>query len=623
MLYDLANFRAELTREYGVSDITVVMGVRLHAKNPWVIERLSDLAGYYQPAPRVLIVDFGSAEPFRAQLAEVCRTAGFELLVVDEAGLFSPARARNLGAASVRTELVFFSDVDCTGERSLFARLIEFANAMDMGARFDLLIDLPVYHLSKQTTAAIAMASTADERSRALGKVLAQGPLSAPQALVEYVDPQSNFFLIRRDFFDYSGGFNESFRGHGSEDFEFLLRLAASSLQYPIPDDIGADGVLPGSPAFYGQKAYAGFRRMFELMCEPAQLAGLRIAHLHHERRRDDTGWYEQNDWSRQRFSAAVLTFLRDRAELLHHDWLPREHSALVLIDEPTDVDLFLPLRLAGFRLLGARMDAEGLSRARALLEGRKVQSVFVRESTLAQHGELAELLAMARTHGLAVTTIERGVLPESLHFAGDDSQQGAAPRTLSEDAFTANQLAVADAYLEKLREFDTASDLSGRLARAAGAAPGTPPRLSLAWLIWRQYSFARAQAFTAAQSEQAHPGSVLWYQVQFAGRRITALRNGLDLRVPPHCYLTSRMGVGELIAERGPQAYDWSRIDASAHPRARRGSTSAKLDKLLRDPQRFFQESRHIALRVLARAVPGEASPALRRLRKLYKRRD
>jgi predicted glycosyltransferase involved in capsule biosynthesis len=460
VLYDLEKFGAQVSRLYQVSDVTVVIAVRLHANNPWVLERIAALEGYYEPAPQLLVVDLGSAPPYREQVAEACARAGAELIFVPDDGVFCLAMARNAGAAHARTELLFFSDVDCFGERDLFQRLIAHANNSGLGEQLDQVVLLPVYHLAAASSATFFAAGDASARSLALGRAMSQSVLTVAGSIAEYVDPHSNFFLIRRDFYDYVGGVNENFRGHGSEDFEFLLRVALYSQQFPLPDRPADDVHSPYLGGARPMVPYRGFRRLFELMAYPAQLAGLRIAHLHHDRGKDTTGWYEQKDWGRRRFSEQVLPILEARANLLAYDWMPRSKRALVLIKQDAHADVFFPLRLAGYQLLPAVADdAASLERALTLVQTKAVDAVTVFNPYMHSHTALKPLFDAALDAGVRTIVFERGALPESWYYGPDMSYadgEYASVEPRPED-FTADELALVDDYIARLRSgFDT-----------------------------------------------------------------------------------------------------------------------------------------------------------------------
>lgn len=473
MLYDLDGFTRLAGRTYALSDLTMIVGVRAHDHNPWALERVELLGGYYAPGCATIVVDFGSALAYAEQLEAACARGGLSYLRVEDEGLFSASKARNAGAMAARTELLFFSDVDCFGPRDLVQRLLEHANRIELGACFDQLVNMPVYHVAQAASAPFFGARDHDARSAYLDRLMAHATYSMRD--VEYVDPHSNFFACRRDFFDLIGGYNEAFRGHGSEDFEFFLRALLHSRQLPLPERPDEDHYSPMRETFFWPKRYRGFRRLFTAMAMQAEVHGLRIAHLHHPRsgRAGPDHWYRSNDWRREKFRKQVLPVLADRTRLVERDFLPRSKRLLVLLKHREQVDFFLPLRLRGYRLELVRADdRESLASAERAIRARSVDGVAVFNPYMSSHRLLHPLFELARAEGLGTIVVERGVLPESWYYASDVAyaDRDFAELDLSKHVFSDEQLRLAEAYLARLRRgrhtLERNGDFEATLAR-------------------------------------------------------------------------------------------------------------------------------------------------------------
>lgn len=449
MLYDLDSFHRLCDRPVGVGDITMVICVRAHDGNPWVMDRLRLIDGHYRPAPRVLIVDFGSRDAHARAIEALCTAAGWQHLYVDDRGTFSLARARNLGALAAETDLLFFNDVDGLGEADLFARLAAVAGAIDLGGCFDQIVDLPVYHLTAAATAR-ATAAPGD-----LSRLLTRAAYTAGREVTEFVAPYSNIFLCHRRFFDMLGGYNERFRGHGSEDFEFLLRWALVSGQFPLPNRPLDDRYGPMGMDFYaGSKAYTGFRRLFELMSLQAELAGLRVAHLHHPTA-TSSDWHTRGDHRRAAFEAEVAPLLADPEAVWSRDFLPRARRARVT--GATDTGLVLPLRLAGYAVDPAADDAVEIQSS-GIPEGWRYRTPGAADPRAgAEAGDLAGDLARALGRPVAA-----GDLADNVAFARDGATY----------AFHVDGAALVARRARLSARFDTSSYAAGRLGIADVADP-------------------------------------------------------------------------------------------------------------------------------------------------------
>jgi predicted glycosyltransferase involved in capsule biosynthesis len=533
-----------------VNDITLVLAVRAHALNPWVLPRLAALAGYYQPAPPTLVVDFGSAQPYSEALRRLCLDAGFTYLRVEDAGVYSQAIARNHGARHAGTSLLFFSDVDCLGERDLFARLARFATAAEMAIVFDRVALLPVYHLAAEATAAVEAVQGPDERERGLCQAVQRCVFAAPGTSAHYVDPQSNFLLLRRDFFEYTGGYNARFRGYGSEDFEFLLRVAQLQGVYPVPDALLDPGLGPQSPAFFEERPYRGFRRLFELMTIEAELAGLRMAHLDHPRDRAGNPWLEAWDRKRERFYAEASQVLRARDALLRFDFLPRKKRALVLVEGPRTVELALPLRLLDYALSPITPGPAARDAACSALADGGVQLLLLADDGSGPSALAREVASFAAAHRVPVARIRHDPDFSDIRYAGLPER--------------------------------TDGEAVARFAPPVLAAGVGVPAL-------------------------------LWFELS-APFHLQVRRMGLDGAFSAQSYGAVRAGVASCLhtdsGQRGRPVP--SSQDELGMPIARAGAARfGKLRKLLRNPRHFLEDSKAPLLRRLGRALRPDSPRA------------
>ena len=472
MLHTLPEYRRHCERRASVSDVTVVVTVRAHHGNPWVTERLALLGASYEPRPDVVVLDLGSVGEHREGLERTAEAQGLRYRHVADDGTYSAARAHNLGFREVRTELVFFTDVDCVGPRDLFARLVEAANDLGMLGRADQMLNLPVYHLAPKTTETVLSETDAEARSRVLRRLAVDGAFADFGTSVEYVAPYSNIFLCHRDFFSLTGGYDERFRGHGSEDFEYLLRFAKIAGGLPMPEELTADVYGPLKADFFRAKTFRGFRRQLELLALPAELAGLRTFHLAHPKpARDESGWYERHDWRRERFTPAVDRWASDPRGLLECDWLPREKTALALVAPDDDVGPFLALRLAGYGVVRAETAGE---------TGARADAVVISGQSHRGRSELREAFDDAVRAGVRGMIIASGPLPDAVNY-----EIGARAGSAPSDGFTGEQLAIARAYRRALAAGEAQrpdqEEPAATRARLASPAPGEGRRCLVA----------------------------------------------------------------------------------------------------------------------------------------------
>lgn len=283
------------------SDITVCLGIRVSEVTPWILERLKFTLAYYTPAPKFLIVDLGSEPEFAQKIESACQQyTNVKYLYVDDKDTFASGKARNIAGRAAETPYIFFSDADFVYERSIFQRLADLADDLEMSVSIRRMLFMPIYHVAKEATEEFEELATFEEKHQFIQNLSFLGQQTSFKGLFEFVAPYSNAFLIHKDFFDLSGGYCDEFRGHGSEDFEYLIRLGLLSTNTPIPSSFDKDFYGPLKDSFFGNRDYSGFRRYLEVLTAPGESFGLKTFHMWHEKPATKGYWTAQNDWKKR-----------------------------------------------------------------------------------------------------------------------------------------------------------------------------------------------------------------------------------------------------------------------------------------------------------------------------------
>ncbi len=410
---------------YSHNDITLVFGIRAQAYNPWVLDRLSLVGNYYNPLPKVIIIDLGSPEEYSAAIQEICQRHEFEYHYIDDVETFSPAIARNSSVRHIKTPLIFFNDIDCFWTRDFFSKLAHAANVEQLDKYWDRMLNMPVYHLTAESTAYINEAynglnTGTSEMSLRMEQTAHRALASWRRQHVDFVAPYSNVFLIRKDYFEHMGGYNETFRGHGSEDFEFLIRYALISKYLPIPKSLDKDFYGPLRDAYYSElKEYKGFRRLFEVLSAPAELLGLKVLHLHHEKP-VASDWVSKNDWKRSNFNIELDKIITSPWKMLEQDWLPRAKKALVLLKHKDQYEYFLPLRSAGYIIEVLLPGEQTPEHVIDKIERGYYNAVSIFNPYMKSHDSIRPYHELAKKCGVSTIIIERGALPGSWYYASE-----------------------------------------------------------------------------------------------------------------------------------------------------------------------------------------------------------
>lgn len=435
-----------------VTDITMVICIRAHASNPWAIDRLKSLRGLYRSLPRILIVDFGSELTYSEVIEDVCEREGFDYHFVDDRGVFALAKARNIGASLVKTDLIFFSDIDFCFTNDFFERLARRADALAAKTNIDVVLMCSALHLSQNATAQYVSLTTSDDRSALLSQIGFRSVFEPFGNSVQYVAPYSNVFLINKTLFSLSGGYDERFRGHGSEDFEFILRLNYYTSHFPKPErqieDIGG----PMKQGFFKNKRYAGFRAVATVTSLPGQMEGLRAYHLYHPTPEDS--WRVNNDWRRERFQEVVESYQDNPERVLQIDYIKRPKKALCVCMHQDQWGYFLPLRLAGYEIIPLYDGSiSSVVDATKMIASGQIDAFVIFNPYMQSHRRFQGLFYLAKKHCETIV-IERGALPGTIYYSDDVAYTSAsyADEAFSDYAPTEPEEQLARRYVQQLR---------------------------------------------------------------------------------------------------------------------------------------------------------------------------
>lgn len=437
------------------ADITLVICLRAHEDNPWVIDRLEALHQYYDPAPNILIIDFGSIGIYRDKIETICRERDFRHAYVADQDVYSISHSRNAALKHVGTRFIFFCDIDFVFVRDFFRDLCRCATAASMHEVFDVVLGMPAYHISKESTHRIETLEDPGLRSEALNRLGFEAQYEAFGENVEFIAPYSNNFLVTREFFDLIGGYNTVFRGHGSEDFEFFCRAAHYSRYLPIPEVLEEDCYGASKSTFFGVKSYRGFRSLNQLFASRSERFGLRAYHMWHPLV-NSSAWRKLNDWKRRKLHQALGEYIGDTRRLLSIDGIVREKTALCVCKHPEHWGYMAPLRLHGYKLIPVfDDDPHTLGFVSDLVSSRSIDAYAVFNPYMSSHSEFFPSFLGAKKAGIETIVIERGALPGTVYYSDEVSygSERFLSNALENLHLSESEKAETKTYIRKLRE--------------------------------------------------------------------------------------------------------------------------------------------------------------------------
>lgn len=378
--------------KYTLNDLTMIICVRFHENNPWLLERLNNLGGYYDPAPKFLIVDFGSEPEWAQKVEGACKANDFDYHYIADEGIYSNGFARNIGFQQCTTDLIYFTDIDFLMPRDGAKKIIDLANILNIQQHKDTILTMPAIHVAEERTEEFHKIENNNDKSAFLERLAFYGMMTKVGTDFEFIAPYSNNFICHRDMFDRVGGYSNAFRGHGSEDFEFFLRYCLLMNTIPEPTSVSKDFYGPKKSSYYSEKSYAGFRRMLELLTLPSEMAGLKSFHLWHPTL-NNTAWRKNNDWKRTTFNSVVNTYNNKKSGLLQVDSLPRTKTYLCIVKHEEHWRYFVPLRNAGIKTIPVSSDKpQDLWEFAQMIEKGEVDGVAVFNPYMKSHATVRTL---------------------------------------------------------------------------------------------------------------------------------------------------------------------------------------------------------------------------------------
>ncbi|MDN2656482.1 hypothetical protein OW493_08475 [Cobetia sp. 14N.309.X.WAT.E.A4] len=457
---------------YSSKDITMVICIRLHGQNPWVLDRLKLAANYYNPAPRILIVDFGSESEYQAQIKSVCNENDVDYFYVDDKGVYSAAVAHNRGFEKVSTDLVLFSDIDFVFKSTMFGELAETAISLEMNKKIDTFINFTAYHLNKNTSEEYSEFEKKIDKDRFLTKVSYQATLEKNGNSVEFIAPYSNVYLMNVKLYSLIGGYHESFRGHGSEDFEFFIRLAYYTKLQPIPEEIEKDKYGPTKRDFLWVKQYRGFRRLNEALALPSELMGFKVFHLWHPTK-SENDWRSHNDWRRERMTSIVNSYKDKKNKILNIDFINRNKNALCICKHEEHYGYFSPLRIAGYKLdVIYDGSPKSLDYIKEKIKNKDIDAFVIFNPYMKSHAEFYPYFLLSQELNIKTIVVERGALPNTIYYSSDVSYNSLDFSLDSFNEYSPSSENIDDArsYIEALTKgnqlLETASDFDSTYSK-------------------------------------------------------------------------------------------------------------------------------------------------------------
>lgn len=408
-------------KEFSAQDITYCLCIRISEITPWILKRLEFCVSFYDPAPKIVVVDFGSEPEYAAKIKQVCdKKENIKYVYEDDKGVFALAKARNIAVQNVETEFFLLSDIDFVFDQKIFGKLAEDATNLKMDIYPKRFLTMPISHLDRPKSEEFMNSSNKQSYLAELNYFITKAEYGKE---IEFYTTYSNVFFMHKTLFSLLGGYCDEFRGHGSEDFDLMLRLGMVCSDIPKSNFINKDFYGPSKDSYWGHKDYSGFRRYIEAVVFNCETLGYKAYHLWHLKPRAEGYWTNNNDWKREKFNIILDHYINNEENLLEVDYLPKEKLCLCLMNDYKNWFYFLPFKAMGYKLkVLSRNNPDSLVEGYKLVANGEVDRICMFNPYMKSHRKYLDLFNFAKKNGVETTVIERGGLPNSIYYADEVS---------------------------------------------------------------------------------------------------------------------------------------------------------------------------------------------------------
>lgn len=228
----------------------------------------------------VVAVDYGSPAQEAAELERLVSEFSHARLVrVDaESEPFSAGNARNAGAEAATSPVIMFNDVDCLASREMYRKIHAEACARRIDLNVYDFFAVPVAFLTFEGVEEFSNLHVNNEPYIA-DSLFHYHIIRGEKQFVWFMAYSGSTIVVNRLHYLSVGGTSSEFHGHGAEDYEVKLRLAAYRQIGRKPLDYYRN------TKNNQMQDYIGFRAYLSLYAYEIAFRGIYMVHLWHPRR--------------------------------------------------------------------------------------------------------------------------------------------------------------------------------------------------------------------------------------------------------------------------------------------------------------------------------------------------
>ncbi|RVI58936.1 glycosyltransferase [Sinorhizobium medicae] len=266
---------------YCTMKMSIIVPLRLSEA---LFEGLPRLETLIQNAPadrfEVVVVDYGSPPKAAADLGALVANFNHAKLIRVEADAepFSAGIARNIGAQNATSPVIMFNDVDCLASPNMYEKIHKEARARRIDVNAYDFFAIPIAFLTFEGVEEYQKTHASYEPCDA-DSLFHYHIIRGEKQFIWFMAYSGSTIVVNRLHYLSIGGTSPIFHGHGAEDYEVKLRLAAYRPVGRKPLDYYRN------TKNNQMQDYVGFRTYLSLYAYEVAFRGIYMVHLWHPRR--------------------------------------------------------------------------------------------------------------------------------------------------------------------------------------------------------------------------------------------------------------------------------------------------------------------------------------------------
>ena len=214
-------------------------------------------------------------------------------------GRFSLAQCRNLGISFANSPVVMSLDVDYIITNESLRKILNLIENKGIDKNPNQFLILPCVFLNECGTILAQ-----NKNFEAMQEIFKDDLISGKREFIKFFMKASSSIVMNRFKFLELGGYDDSFVGWGSEDFDFLTRLLISCAYFEkIPNE------LEYFAKNWEFNEFKGFRAWFSLASSESLYHSLFIFHLWHEEPFNQSKYYENRHKNAIKFNKTLKNY--------------------------------------------------------------------------------------------------------------------------------------------------------------------------------------------------------------------------------------------------------------------------------------------------------------------------